>query len=136
MNQEEMCMPKEYLNPPDLFPSLQYGFSQLVSASAGRTVYLSGQIPLDPASMQLVDGFEAQAVRVFENLKAVAEAAGGSLNDIVKLNIYLTDLGNFATVNEVMSRYFQQPYPARAAIGINSLPRGSLVEMDGVMVIG
>ncbi|HLV18235.1 MAG TPA: RidA family protein [Pseudomonas sp.] len=118
----------------DKAPAAIGTYSQAIKA--GDTVYLSGQIPLDPATMQLVEGFEAQAVRVFENLKAVAEAAGGTLNDIVKLNIYLTDLNNFATVNEVMSRYFQQPYPARAAIGINSLPRGSLVEMDGVMVIG
>ena len=101
----------------------------------GNTVYLSGQIPLDPASMQLVEGFEAQAVQVFENLKAVCEAAGGSLADIVKLNIFLTDLGNFATVNEVMGRYFQQPYPARAAIGVAALPRGAQVEMDGILVL-
>lgn len=118
----------------DQAPAAIGTYSQAIKA--GNTVYLSGQIPLDPATMQLVEGFEAQAVRVFENLKAVAEAAGGSLADMVKLNIYLTDLGNFATVNEVMSRYFQQPYPARAAIGIKSLPRGSLVEMDGVLVIG
>jgi reactive intermediate/imine deaminase len=108
-------------------------YSQAVRA--GGTVYLSGQIPLDPASMQLVEGFEAQAVQVFENLKAVAEAAGGSLKDIVKLNIFLTDLGNFATVNEVMGRYFQQPYPARAAIGVAALPRGAQVEMDGILVL-
>ena len=117
----------------DQAPAAIGTYSQAIKA--GNTVYLSGQIPLDPATMQLVEGFEAQAVRVFENLKAVAAAAGGSLDDMVKLNIYLTDLGNFAAVNEVMSRYFQQPYPARAAIGINSLPRGSLVEMDGVLVI-
>ncbi|MNJ70930.1 Enamine/imine deaminase [compost metagenome] len=85
--------------------------------------------------MELVEGFEAQAVQVFENLKAVAEAAGGSLKDVVKLNIFLTDLGNFATVNEVMGRYFQQPYPARAAIGIAALPKGSQVEMDAILVI-
>jgi reactive intermediate/imine deaminase len=103
---------------------------------SGNTLYLSGQIPLDPQSMQLVEGgFEAQAVQVFENLKAVIEAAGGSFKDMVKLNIFLTDLGNFATVNEVMSRYFEQPYPARAAIGVASLPRGAQVEMDGILVI-
>lgn len=117
----------------DKAPAAIGTYSQAIKA--GDTVYLSGQIPLDPATMQLVEGFEAQAVQVFENLQAVAEAAGGSLADMVKLNIYLTDLGNFATVNEVMSRYFQQPYPARAAIGISSLPRGALVEMDGVLVI-
>ena len=108
-------------------------YSQAIKA--GNTVYMSGQIPLDPKSMELVDGFDAQTVQVFENLKAVAEAAGGSLKDIVKLNIFLTDLGNFATVNEVMSRYFQQPYPARAAIGIAALPKGAQVEMDAVLVL-
>ena len=109
-------------------------YSQAIKA--GDTVYLSGQIPLDPQRMELVEGFEAQTVQVFENLKAVCEAAGGSLVDIVKLNIFLTDLANFATVNEVMSRYFQQPYPARAAIGISALPKGAQVEMDGIMVLG
>lgn len=110
-------------------------YSQAIKA--GNTVYLSGQIPLVPATMQMVEGgFEAEAVQVFENLKAVCEAAGGSLADIVKLNIFLTDLGNFATVNEVMGRYFQQPYPARAAIGVAALPRGAQVEMDGILVLG
>lgn len=109
-------------------------YSQAVRA--GDTVYLSGQIGLDPASGNLVDGFEAQAVRVFENLKAVAEAAGGSLADAVKINIYLTDLGNFAKVNEIMARYFAQPYPARAAVGIAALPRGAQVEAEAVLVLG
>lgn len=117
----------------DKAPAAIGTYSQAIKA--GNTVYLSGQIPLDPASMQLVEGFEAQAVQVFENLKAVCEAAGGSLADIVKLNIFLTDLGNFATVNEVMGRYFQQPYPARAAIGVAALPRGAQVEMDGILVL-
>ena len=108
-------------------------YSQAIKA--GNTVYMSGQIPLDPKTMELVEGFEAQTVQVFENLKAVAEATGGSLKDIVKLNIFLTDLGNFATVNEVMSRYFQQPYPARAAIGIAALPKAAQVEMDAIMVL-
>jgi reactive intermediate/imine deaminase len=108
-------------------------YSQAIKA--GNTVYMSGQIPLDPKTMELVEGFEAQTVQVFENLKAVAEAAGGSLKDIVKLNIFLTDLGNFAMVNEVMSRYFQQPYPARAAIGIAALPKAAQVEMDAIMVL-
>lgn len=108
-------------------------YSQAIKA--GNTVYMSGQIPLDPRSMELVEGFEAQTVQVFENLKAVAEAADGSFKDIVKLNIFLTDLANFATVNEVMSRYFQQPYPARAAIGISALPKGAQVEMDAIMVL-
>ncbi|WP_065204597.1 RidA family protein [Shewanella woodyi] len=107
-------------------------YSQAVKV--GSTVYLSGQIPLDPASMQIVsDEFNAQVVQVFENLTAVCEAAGGSLNDIVKLNIFMTDLSNFATVNEIMERYFDQPFPARAAIGVKQLPKDSLVEMDGVM---
>lgn len=109
-------------------------YSQAVRA--GDTVYLSGQIGLDPKSGQLVDGIDAQIIRVFDNLKAVAEAAGGSLADVVKLNVFLTDLGNFAKVNETMAQYFQQPYPARAAVGVASLPRGALVEADAVMVIG
>ena len=108
-------------------------YSQAVRV--GDTVYLSGQIGLDPDSMQLVEGIEAQIHRVFANLRAVTNAAGGSLNDIVKLNIFLTDLGHFAKVNEIMAEYFQQPYPARAAVGVASLPRGALVEADGVMVI-
>jgi reactive intermediate/imine deaminase len=101
----------------------------------GNTVYLSGQIGLDPATMQLVDGIEAQVHRVFTNLKAVAEAAGGSLGDVVKLNIFLTDLSHFTLVNTVMAEYFSQPYPARAAVGVASLPRGALVEADGVIVL-
>lgn len=118
----------------DKAPAAIGTYSQAIKV--GNTLYLSGQIPLDPVRMVLVEGFEAQAVQVFENLKAVAEAAGGSLNDIVKLNIFLTDLSNFAKVNEVMSRYFEQPYPARAAIGVAALPRDAQVEMDGIMVIG
>lgn len=109
-------------------------YSQAVKV--GDTVYLSGQIGLDPVSGTLVDGIDAQITRVFDNLKAVAEAAGGSLADVVKLNVFLTDLGNFAKVNETMAKYFQQPYPARAAVGVASLPRGALVEADAVMVLG
>ena len=109
-------------------------YSQAVKV--GSTVYLSGQIPLVPETMQIVsDEFEAQVRQVFDNLTAVCEAAGGSLGDIVKLNIFMTDLSNFATVNEIMGRYFEQPYPARAAIGVKQLPKDSLVEMDGVMEI-
>ena len=109
-------------------------YSQAVKA--GDTVYLSGQIPLDPETMQLVDAsIEEQIHQVFKNLAAVAEAAGGSLNDIVKLNIFLTDLSCFATVNEIMAKYFQEPYPARAAIGVKELPKGVGVEMDGVMYL-
>ncbi|MCK5662285.1 MAG: RidA family protein [Thiotrichaceae bacterium] len=107
-------------------------YSQAVKV--GNTVYLSGQIPLIPETMEMVVGdMEAQIVRVFDNLSAVTEAAGGSLNDIAKLNIFLTDLSHFPLVNEVMARYFSQPYPARAAIGVASLPKDSGVEMDGVM---
>lgn len=109
-------------------------YSQAVKV--GGTVYLSGQIPLIPGTMVLVEGnMEAQIRRVFDNLVAVAEAAGGSLADVAKLNIFLTDLGHFALVNQVMADYFQQPYPARAAIGVASLPKGAEVEMDGVMVL-
>ncbi|MEH6651671.1 MAG: RidA family protein [Motiliproteus sp.] len=108
-------------------------YSQAVKI--GSTVYLSGQIPLVPATMEMVEGdFEAQVVQVFENLSAVCEAAGGNLQQIAKLNIFLTDLSNFATVNDVMARYFTQPYPARAAIGVAELPKGSQVEMDGILV--
>ena len=103
---------------------------------AGGWLYCSGQIGLDPVSMQMVEGIDAQIVRVFDNLKAVAEAAGASLNDAVKLNIYLTDLANFAKVNETMAKYFSQPFPARAAIGVKELPRGALVEADAVLVLG
>lgn len=108
-------------------------YSQAVKA--GNTVYLSGQIGLDPATMQMVDGIEAQIHRVFANLKAVAEAAGGGLADVVKLNVFLTDLANFAKVNEIMALYFSEPYPARAAVGVKELPRGALVEADAVMVL-
>ncbi|MGL1832173.1 RidA family protein [Rhodocyclaceae bacterium SMB388] len=108
-------------------------YSQAVKA--GNTVFMSGQIGLDPATMTMVEGFEAQTVRVFDNLKAVAEAAGGSLSDAVKLTIYLTDLSNFATVNEVMARYFEQPYPARAAVGVRELPKGAVVEADAILVL-
>ena len=109
-------------------------YSQAVKT--GDTVYLSGQLGMDPTNMQMVEGIDAQIVRAFDNLKAVTEAAGGSLADVVKLNVYLIDLGNFAKVNTTMANYFSEPYPARAAIGVASLPRGGLVEMDGVLVIG
>jgi reactive intermediate/imine deaminase len=110
-------------------------YSQAVRS--GNTVYLSGQIPLVPESMELVEGdMAAQIRRVFDNLSAVAEAAGGSLADVVKLNVFLPDLGHFALVNEVMAGYFQPPYPARAAVGVAALPRGAQVEMDAVMELG
>jgi reactive intermediate/imine deaminase len=108
-------------------------YSQAVRT--GDTLYLSGQIGLDPTSGQLVEGIESQIQRVFANLKAVAEAAGASLGDVVKLTVYLTDLANFARVNEAMSRYFKQPYPARAVVGVASLPRGALVEADAIVVL-
>ena len=109
-------------------------YSQAVRA--GSTVYLSGQIPLDPESMELAgDTFQEQCERVFENLRGVAEAAGGSLQDMLKLTIYLVDLGNFAQVNETMARYFTEPYPARAAVGVAALPRGAQLEIDAIMEV-
>ena len=108
-------------------------YSQAVRA--GNTVYLSGQIGLDPQTMQMVEGIDAQIKRVFDNLKAVALAAGGTLNDVVRFTVYLTDLKHFAKVNEVMANYLTEPYPARAAIGVASLPRDALVEVDAVMVL-
>lgn len=109
-------------------------YSQAIRAK--DTVYLSGQIGLDPGTMQLEEGIDAQIHRVFRNLSAVAQAAGGSLNNLVKLNVYLTDLANFSRLNEIMGEYFSEPYPARAAVGVASLPRGALVEMDGMLVFG
>ena len=118
----------------DAAPSAIGTYSQAVRS--GNTVYLSGQIPLDPATMELVDtSIEAQIRRVFDNLAAVAEAAGASLDDSVKLTVYLTDLGNFALVNEIMATYFTKPYPARAAIGIAALPRGAAVEIDAILAL-
>ncbi len=109
-------------------------YSQAIRS--GDLVFLSGQIPLDPATMEVVDGdFEVRARQVFENLKAVAEAAGGDLNDIVKLTIFLTDLGDFASVNSVMQEFFVQPFPARAAIGVASLPKGVDVEADAILAL-
>lgn len=118
----------------DAAPAAIGTYSQAVKA--GNTVYLSGQIGLDPATMQMAVGTEAQIHRVFQNLKAVAEAAGGSLADVVKLNVFLTDLSHFARVNQIMAEYFSEPYPARAAVGVAALPRGADVEADGVMVLG
>lgn len=116
----------------DKAPAAIGTYSQAVKA--GTTVYLSGQIPLVPETMELVSqDFAEQATQVFENIKAVCEAAGGKTNDLVKVNIYLLDLGHFATVNEIMSKYFTKPYPARAAIGIKELPKGAQIEIDGVM---
>ena len=118
----------------DRAPAAIGTYSQAVRA--GDTVYLSGQIPLDPKTMELVGGaIDTQIRRVFDNLDAVATAAGGSLKDIVKLNVYLTDLGNFAKVNEIMAAHFTKPYPARAAVGVAALPKGAQVEIDAVMVL-
>ena len=118
----------------DAAPQAIGTYSQAVKVD--NTVYISGQIPLDPASMEVVSGgIEAEITRVFDNRKAVAAASGGSLADVVKLNIFLTDLGNFSIVNEIMAQYFQQPYPARAAIGVAALPKAVGVEMDAVLVI-
>ena len=119
----------------DQAPAAIGTYSQAVRA--GDTVYLSGQIPLDPATKELVSGdIEAEIRRVFENLKAVAEAAGGSLAQAVKVNIYLTDLAHFAKVNEIMAQYFPQPYPARAAVGVAQLPRGARVEAECILYLG
>jgi reactive intermediate/imine deaminase len=124
-------MAKTIINT-DKAPQAIGTYSQAVKVN--NTVYLSGQIPLIPETMEMVDGdIEAQIRRVFDNLTAVCEAAGGKLQDIAKLNIFLTDLGNFATVNKVMAEYFEQPYPARAAIGVSQLPKDADVEMDGIL---
>jgi reactive intermediate/imine deaminase len=118
----------------DRAPAAIGTYSQAVKVD--NTVYLSGQIPLDPADMTMVEGDMATQIRrVFDNLSAVAEAAGGSLADVVKLNVFLTDLGNFPIVNEVMATYFTEPYPARAAVGVAALPKGAAVEMDAVLVL-
>jgi reactive intermediate/imine deaminase len=113
-------------------PSAIGAYSQAVRT--GNTVYISGQIPLDPKTMEVVEGgFEAEARRVFDNLKAVAVATGGNLNDVVRATIYMLDLANFAKVNEIMSEYFDQPYPARAAVGVAQLPKGVSIEIDAIM---
>ena len=118
----------------DKAPAAIGTYSQAIDA--GGLVFLSGQIPLDPATMEVVSGdFEARARRVFDNLAAVAGAAGGSLDDVVKLTVFLTDLGNFATVNAVMEDYFSEPYPARAAVGVASLPKGVDVEADAILLL-
>jgi reactive intermediate/imine deaminase len=126
-------MSRKIISTPNA-PAAIGTYSQAVQV--GDFVYMSGQIGLDPATMLMVEGIEAQIIRVFENLKAVAEAAGGTLDSAVKFNIYLTDLGNFAKVNEIMAKYLQQPYPARAAIGVSALPRGALVEAEATLYLG
>jgi len=126
-------MKKQIISTPHA-PAAIGTYSQAIKVD--RTVYLSGQIALDPASGQLVTGeVRPQIERVFQNLEAVATASGGSLADVVKLNVYLVDLGNFPLVNEIMARYFHEPYPARAAVGVAALPRGAAVEMDAILVL-
>lgn len=117
----------------DLAPAAIGTYSQAITVN--NTVYLSGQIGLNPTTMALVEGIEAQIRQVFDNVKAVCEASGGSLAHIAKLNIFLTDLSHFQLVNQIMGEYFSQPYPARAALGVASLPKGALVEMDGIVVL-
>ena len=127
-------MPNKAIISTDKAPAAIGTYSQAVKVS--NTVYLSGQIPLIPETMTMIEGdFRAQAEQVFKNLQAVCEAAGGTLAHIVKLNIYLTDLNHFAIVNDVMGEFMSEPYPARAAIGISELPKGALIEADGVMAI-
>lgn len=126
-------MPRKAIHS-DNAPAAIGSYSQAVSA--GNLVFMSGQIPLDPKTMEMVAGdFDARTRQVFDNLRAVAEAAGGSLDDIVKLTIYLTDLGNFAAVNAVMADYFDKPYPARAAVGAAALPKGADVEAEAIMAL-
>jgi reactive intermediate/imine deaminase len=130
-------MPKEII-VTDKAPQAIGTYSQAVkvAGSAGSTVYFSGQIPLVPETMEMIEGdFAEQTRQVFRNLAAVAEAAGGSLDEIVKVNLFLTDLSNFITVNEVMAEFFKEPYPARAAVGLSELPKGALVEADAIMVL-
>jgi reactive intermediate/imine deaminase len=117
------------ISTPDA-PAAIGTYSQAIRA--GDTVYLSGQIPLDPKTMQLVDGFENQVKRVFDNLQAVCKAAGGDFGRVVRVTIYLIDLANFPKVNEIMATYFKEPFPARVTVGVSSLPRGALVEIDAV----
>jgi len=117
----------------DKAPAAIGTYSQAVKA--GNTVYLSGQIPLIPETMELVEAFEDQVHQVFKNLSAVCEAAGATLDHISKLNIFMIDLGHFATVNEIMAQYFEQPYPARAAIGVKELPKGAQIEMDAIVTL-
>ncbi len=117
----------------DAAPAAIGVYSQAVNVNG--TVYLSGQIPLNPDTMQLVEGIEAQIHQMFQNLRAVCEAAGGSFDQLVKLNVFMTDLAHFAKVNEIMAQYFTAPYPARAAVQVAALPRGAMIEADGVMVL-
>ncbi len=127
---------KKHIISTEKAPTAVGTYSQAVAITGGVTIYLSGQIPLVPETMEVIEGgIENEIHQIFKNLSAVCKEAGGGLDDIVKLNIFLTDLNNFALLNEIMATYFEQPYPARAAIGIKELPKGVSVEMDGVMVV-
>lgn len=128
-------MKKQIINT-EKAPKAIGAYSQAVAVEGGKTIYLSGQIPLDAKTMTIVaGGIKEQIHQVFKNLTYVCEASGGNLNNIIKLNIYLTELSNFATINEIMADYFNKPYPARAAIGVNELPKSAEIEIDGIMVI-
>ena len=128
-------MARKQIIKTDQAPSAVGAYSQAVRV--GKTVYISGQIPLDPKTMEVVDAsFADSAHRVFQNLQAVAQAAGGDLGDVVRATIYLTDLSNFATVNEIMAEYFDQPFPARAAVGVAQLPKDVAIEIDAIMDLG
>ena len=128
-------MTKKIINTESA-PAAIGAYSQAVSVEGGRTTYISGQIPLDPSSMEVVSGgFTAQAHQVFANLQAVASASDASLKDAVKLNVYLTDLGNFVELNEIMNEYISQPYPARAAVQVSALPKGVEIEIDAILVV-
>tara|TARA_B100001142_G_scaffold277240_1_gene286716 strand:+ start:687 stop:1091 length:405 start_codon:yes stop_codon:yes gene_type:complete len=132
-NIKEVIMQREIISTKNA-PQAIGTYSQAIKV--GNTVYLSGQIPLNPKTMELIEGdMSAQIMRVFDNLTAVANAAGGSLADISKLNIFLTDLTHFSLINEMMAKYFSEPYPARAAIGVANLPKNALVEMDAIMTL-
>ncbi len=129
----EQALTKQAVHTPDA-PQAIGTYSQAIHA--GNTVYLSGQIGLDPATMQVVDGIDAQVHRVLRNLQAVATAAGANLDDAVKLTVFLTDLAHFARLNEIMAQYLKQPYPARSAVGVSQLPRGALIEIEAILVKG
>ena len=130
---KELDMTKKQIIQTSDAPTAIGTYSQAIQV--GDTVYLSGQIGLDPTTMEMVEGIEAQIHRVFQNLRAVASATDSSLDNLVKLNIFLTDLSHFSLLSEIMATYFNEPYPARAAIGVSDLPRGALVEMDGILVV-
>lgn len=127
---------QKHIISTDKAPAAIGTYSQAVAVSGGTTIYLSGQVPFIPETMEFVEGdISKQIHQVFQNLSELCKASGGTLNDIVKLNVYLTELSNFPIINEIMSTYFEEPYPARAAIGVKELPKGAQIEMDGVMIV-